>query len=206
MGLPLVAIVGAPNVGKSTLFNRLVGGRRAIVGNEPGVTRDRLYGEVALEGRTFRLVDTGGLTTDEEVPYARQIERQASVALDEASVLLFVVDARVGATALDRELAATLRRRNQPQVLVANKSDARVAENELPELWGLGLGEPVPISAEHGHGVDELLERVRALLPETADTDRQGEDPVLRVAIIKDDGVARTIGASMYDAVVRFDE
>jgi GTP-binding protein len=157
---PLVAIIGAPNVGKSTLFNRLIGGRRAIVTDEPGVTRDRLYGVVARGPRPFRVVDTGGLAADGSAPFARQVERQAEAALREASLVLLVVDARAGATAVDRELAARLRRRSTPVLLVASKVDTPALEPLIHELYELGLGEPVPVSAEHGLGISRLLEAV----------------------------------------------
>ena len=166
MGLPLVAIVGAPNVGKSTLFNRLVRRRRAIVSNEPGVTRDRLYGEVRDVPRPFRLVDTGGITLGDEQPLARDVERQARAALDEAALVLFVVDARDGATGLDEELAVLLLRRGTKPVLVANKIDGAETPALCEELHRLGLGTPVEVSAEHGRGVDELLELVNERLPE----------------------------------------
>ena len=164
MSAPLVAIVGAPNVGKSTLFNRLVRERRAIVTDEPGVTRDRLYGELELGGRRIRIVDTGGLAPGLEQPFAEEIARQAERAMDEASCLLLVVDGRAGATALDRELAAHLRRRGVPIVLVANKLDTPSLAALAHELFDLGLGEPQPVSAEHGLGIDALIERLEAVL------------------------------------------
>lgn len=186
MSLPLVAIVGAPNVGKSTLFNRLVGRRRAIVTDEPGVTRDRIYGTVADAPTPFRVVDTGGLTVDLEAPYAREIERQAEAALDEAAVMLFVVDARAGATATDLELAAILRRHRTPLLLVANKIDASTHEVWVHGLHELGLGEPVPISAEHARGIDQLRSMIDARFQcvtvgePVQDLDR----PVINVALV----------------------
>ncbi len=160
MSEPLVAIVGAPNVGKSTLFNRLIGRRQAIVTDEPGVTRDRLYGRVGDCPTPFRLIDTGGLTPRALAPFAREIERQATAALDEARLVLFVVDARAGATALDHELAAWLRRRGRALLLVANKIDTPSLADLAHGLHELGLGDPIPVSAEHGLGVDELVEAV----------------------------------------------
>jgi GTP-binding protein len=182
MPLPLVAIVGAPNVGKSTLFNRLVGGRRAIVTDEPGVTRDRLYAEVRDAPRPFRLVDTGGMMPGERAPLARAIERQAEAALDEASVVLFVVDARAGATALDHDLASVLRRRGCRLLVVANKVDSARSVTRLHELHELGLGPPWEISAEHGRGVDELTAAVAALLPEVSEDGAAGH--AVSVAIV----------------------
>jgi GTP-binding protein len=168
VALPLIAIVGAPNVGKSTLFNRLVGRRRAIVTNEPGVTRDRMYDEVRETSIPFRIVDTGGLTPNTAVPFAQEIEAQADAALAEAVVFLFVVDARAGATALDLELAGILRRRNKPLLLIANKVDGDGAEALVHDLHVLRLGEPIGVSSEHGRGVDDLFTRIVAELEKCA--------------------------------------
>lgn len=162
MSQPLVAIVGAPNVGKSTLFNRLVGRRTAIVTDEPGVTRDRLYGQVDAGPRPFRLVDTGGLTPSTAAPFAREIARQAEAAMGEAALILFLVDARAGITAVEREVADGLRRRAVPVLLVANKVDSPKVAHLVHDLFELGLGDPVPVSAEHALGIEELLERIAA--------------------------------------------
>ena len=182
MASPLVAIVGAPNVGKSTLFNRLVGKRRAIVTDEPGVTRDRLYGEVRHDAQAFRLVDTGGMTLSEKLPLASQVERQADVAVSEATLVLFMVDARAGATALDEDLAARLRRGGCRPLLVANKIDAEQSKTRVHELYALGLGVPLEVSAEHGRGIEELLEAVVARLPESPEADP--EERRLSVAVV----------------------
>jgi GTP-binding protein len=184
---PLIAIVGAPNVGKSTLFNRLIGRRSALVTDEPGVTRDRNYGMVRRARRPFRVVDTGGLTPGLDLPFAREIERQADLALREAAGVLYVVDARAGASALDRELAARFRRRGIPVRLVANKVDAPSLEALVHELHDLGLGEPIAISAEHGEGIDDLLDAVDAMLPaemdaEPAAAEQEGRE--VRVALV----------------------
>ncbi len=186
MSLPLVAIVGAPNVGKSTLFNRLVGGRRAIVTDQPGMTRDRLYGEVHDTAWPFRLVDTGGLTPHTEAPFAREIERQADAALNEASVILFVVDARAGASSLDRELASMLRRRGQPLLLVANKVDGESVEPRVHELYELALGEPLAVSGEHGRGIVELIEAIENFMEQTqvASSTTDESDRPMNVAIV----------------------
>jgi GTP-binding protein len=175
---PLVAIVGAPNIGKSTLFNRLVGWRKAIVTDEPGVTRDRNYGDVRDVPRPFRLVDTGGLTPNTAAPFAREIEAQADAAMDEAACILFVVDARSGATAVDRDVAEHLRRRSVPVLLVANKVDSDKQESAVWELHELGLGDPIPVSAEHGRGVDRLLDAIEEVLgPQgPGDAERLAED------------------------------
>jgi len=184
MKLPLVAIVGAPNVGKSTLFNRLIGRRQSIVTDEPGVTRDRIYGTVEDVRTSFRLVDTGGLTPRVEAAYAREIEQQADAALDEAALVLFVVDARAGITALDRELASMLRRRSSPLILVANKVDSEAIEQEALALHELGLGSPFAVSAEHALGVDDLVDAVVELLGPVEDVDEPSGEPELRVAIV----------------------
>jgi len=186
--LPMVAIVGAPNVGKSTLFNRLVRRRRSIVTDQPGVTRDRIYGDVRGGAHPFRVVDTGGLAPSPESPLAREIERQVATALDESDLVLFVVDGRAVPNALDVELAARLRRRGRPIVLVANKLDAERTAWSAPELYRLGLGEPIGVSAEHGIGVGELLERIDELLQALERTapraDAEDTAGVVSVAIV----------------------
>jgi GTP-binding protein len=182
---PLVAIIGAPNVGKSTLFNRLVRRRRSIVTDEPGVTRDRVYGEVSRAPRPFRVVDTGGLALSRDAPLAHEIERQVQAALREAAAAMLVVDVRAGLTSLDREIAARLRRGARPVILVANKVDAPSAEPALLEFHALGLGDPVAVSAEHGHGLDALLDRIAEVLPHSPDAGlpEHREDGV-RIAIV----------------------
>ena len=189
MSLPLVAIVGKPNIGKSTLFNRLVGSRRAIVTDEPGVTRDRIYGEVHDVVHPFRVVDTGGLTPRTAAPFAREIETQAEAALAEAECVLFVVDARDGLTAVDREVAAFLRRRSVPIVVVANKVDSEAQEPLLLELHELGLGTPIGLSAEHGRGMPDLIDAIEEILgrrvPQEGSPDAAVErDRPVRVAIV----------------------
>ncbi len=169
---PTVAIIGRPNVGKSTLFNRLVGGRRALVDDTPGVTRDRLEGRARLFDLEFRLLDTAGLEPDGRDDLARRLARHSLKALEEADVGLFLIDARSGLTPLDEEIADLLRRQDKPVVLAANKSEGRAAETAALEAFALGLGEPVPISAEHGLGLDELAEALRPHL------EAAGRDPV----------------------------
>jgi GTP-binding protein len=162
---PLIVIVGRPNVGKSTLFNRLVGRRSSIVRDVPGVTRDRLYGRVSLGTWNATVVDTGGFDPSSEEPLIEGVRRQVMAAVEDADLVLFVVDARAGITALDTELARTLRRSRRPVLLVANKVDGGGMESELAELYRLGFGDPLPVSSEHGRGVAEMLEIVRARAP-----------------------------------------
>jgi GTP-binding protein len=195
MQMPLVAIIGAPNIGKSTLFNRLVGWRKAIVTNEPGVTRDRNYGVVRDEQYPFRLVDTGGLTPSTAAPFSGEIMEQAEAAIDEAACVVFMVDARTGATAVDHEVAAWLRRKETPIVLVANKTDTPSKDDLVHDLYDLGLGEAIPVSAAHGRGIDLLLEAVEERIgpgtgspardvEEIDEDDLSAVEPPIRVAIV----------------------
>ena len=162
--LPLIAIVGRPNVGKSTLFNRLVGSRRAIVGDEPGITRDRLYGEAHWAGHDFRVVDTGGIVPEEKDLIPSEIFRQARVALDEATLTVMVVDGRTELAAPDLELARLLRKAGKPLFLAVNKVDSAKQEGLADDFHRLGIRDIFPVSAEHGRGVDELLDGVVAEL------------------------------------------
>jgi GTPase len=180
---PIIAIVGRPNVGKSTLFNRLVGRRRALVRDTPGVTRDRLYGRVSFERWQATVIDTGGFDPSSQEPLIEGVRRQVLTAVDEADLVLFVVDARDGATALDLEIARILRRADRIVVLAANKVDAGAQESALPELYRLGFGDPVPISAEHGRGVAELLETLRERAPAPAAQGSTSPAPV-HVAVV----------------------
>jgi GTPase len=164
--LPLLAIVGRPNVGKSTLFNRLVGSRRAIVGDEPGITRDRLYGEAEWNGRKLRVVDTGGIIPDEKELIPSEIFRQARVALEEASAIVMVVDGRTELASPDMELARLLLRIGKPLVLAVNKIDNVKQEPYAEEYRSLGIKELIPISAENGNGLAELLDYVLQFMPE----------------------------------------
>jgi GTP-binding protein len=165
---PLLAIVGRPNVGKSTLFNRLVGSRRAIVGDEPGITRDRLYGKANWRGHDLRIVDTGGILPDDTDFIPSEIFRQARVALDEAAAIIMVVDARTELAAPDLELARLLQRTGKPLFLAANKIDSPKQESLADDLHRLGIRNIFPISAEHARGVEELLAAVIAALPAKA--------------------------------------
>ena len=164
-GLPLVAICGRPNVGKSTLFNRMTGTRRSIVGDEPGITRDRIYGEVEWGGRTVRLVDTGGVVPDDEALIPSEIFRQARVALDEADAIIMVIDGRTEITAADQEFSRILIRGGKPVFLAVNKTDAANLEAAAENFRTLGFRNTFPISAEHGSGIGDLLDEVWAVLP-----------------------------------------
>jgi GTP-binding protein len=164
MATPLVAIVGRPNVGKSTLFNRLIGERRAIVGDEPGITRDRLYAEADWAGLSFSLIDTGGIVPDDDAVIPANILKQAGMAIDESQVLIWVVDARKGITQLDEELASLLRATGKHVLVAANKVDSSKLENEGTEFYRFGFDEVFSISAEQGIGIGELLDRVVELL------------------------------------------
>ena len=181
--LPTVAIVGAPNVGKSTLFNRLVRRRSALVTDEPGVTRDRIYGLVDREERSFRVVDTGGLRWD-DVPFGREIVLQAQAALEDSELVLFVVDARAGVTALDLDVAAFLRKQSARVVVVGNKVDGPGQDDVVHELAGLGLGPPIAISSEHGRGIDDLLAAIDERLPAVEGADAAEEPPPVKVALV----------------------
>jgi GTP-binding protein len=163
--LPLVAIVGRPNVGKSTLFNRLTGSRRAIVGDESGITRDRLYGEAEWRGHEFRVVDTGGIVPDDKDFIPAEIFRQAKVAFEEAAAIVMVVDARTEISGPDRELARLLARTGKPLFLAVNKMDTDKQESLLGEFHSLGMRNMFPISAEHGRGVDDLLDAILEVIP-----------------------------------------
>ena len=172
MAIPLVAIIGRPNVGKSALFNRIIGERRAIVDPMAGLTRDRLYAEAEWRGRRFTIVDTAGLVLGkdrDEVPEQRELRRrmeeQSRLAIEEADIILFVLDVREGLTAVDRDIAELLRRSRTPVLILANKSDGRGREVLATEFYELGLGDPLPISALHGTGSGDLLDTVVELLP-----------------------------------------
>ncbi|MGX7141253.1 ribosome biogenesis GTPase Der [Facklamia languida] len=173
MEIPVVAIVGRPNVGKSTLFNRLVGERLSIVEDYEGVTRDRIYATASWLGREFRLIDTGGIDMSDE-PLMQQIKYQAEIAMEEADVILFVVGSREGVTDADEAIAHYLHRGDKPVVLAVNKADNPEQRATAYEFYSLGHGDPYPISSTHGTGTGDMLDRLLALLPEEAgETDTQ---------------------------------
>ena len=187
MPLPTVAIVGRPNVGKSTLFNRLVGKKLALVDDQPGVTRDRREGGASLLGLDFRIIDTAGYEDEDPETLPGRMRAQTEAAVRDADVALFMIDSREGVTPLDSEIARWLRTSKTPVVVVANKAEARSAETGVLDAYRLGLGDPVPISAEHGEGVADLFQ---ALLPliERADDEEEpepdGEGAPLKLAIV----------------------
>jgi GTPase len=181
--IPRVVILGRPNVGKSTLFNRICGRRRALVGNEPGMTRDRLYATSDWRGKTFEVVDTGGLAPQEQDLVASRILSQAHVAINEASHLVLVVDGREGVTPMDQELALLLRREGKPLTVAVNKMDSNAAAPAAAEFYQLGFRDVFPLSAEHGSGVDDLLDCVITSLPDVGKPGTNPDAPI-NVAII----------------------
>ena len=182
MKLPIVAVIGRPNVGKSTFVNRLAGDQQAIVHDEPGITRDRTYRPSFWRERDFQIVDTGGLVFDDDTEFLPMIRQQAMAALVEASVAIFVVDGQFGITEGDREIAEWLRRQSVPVLLAVNKCESvEQGLAQAAEFWELGLGEPYPISAIHGSGTGELLDKVISYLPPV---DELEEDNEIKVAII----------------------
>jgi len=194
---PLVAIVGRPNVGKSTFFNRMIGERVAIVEDMPGTTRDRIYGDTDWNGREFTLIDTGGLELGSEIPVGqvgldgqagdiiKRVRAQAELAIEEADVIIFMVDAQAGITAADDEVADLLRRTQKPVILTANKSDNAKLRQDVVEFYSLGIGEPITISSTQGTGTGDLLDLiVDALPPEQEGSEDEEEEEVTRIAIV----------------------
>jgi GTP-binding protein len=169
----VVALVGRPNVGKSALFNRMLRGRKALVEDIPGTTRDRLYGDVEWRGRRLRLVDTGGLLLDGSLPYITLIREQVSLALEEAHVILFVVDAREGPTSADFDVAEMLRRTAKPVLLLANKAESEARREAAVQFYELGLGEPIPVSAHHGHGVADVMDILVEMVPSEGEVEAE---------------------------------
>ncbi|MBQ6559687.1 MAG: ribosome biogenesis GTPase Der [Erysipelotrichaceae bacterium] len=175
-----VAIVGRPNVGKSTVFNRMLSERLAIVEDTPGVTRDRIYGDCEWLSKTYRLIDTGGFQI-EDVPFQKEINAQVEIAVEEADVILFIVDGRSGLSADDEYIARLLRKSNKPVILAVNKIDDVSLIDNIYEYYNLGIGEPVAVSGVHGIGIGDLLDRVTEVMPERQIDDHEG---MIRFAVI----------------------
>ena len=212
---PLVAIVGRPNVGKSTFFNRMLGERVAIVEDVPGTTRDRIYGDTDWNGREFTLIDTGGLEFGSGIPVGqvglngqpgdimKNVRSQAELAIEEADVIVFMVDARSGITAADEELADLLRRTQKPVILAANKADNAARRQDAVEFYSLGLGEPVTISSIQGTGTGDLLDViVEALPPEDEEAENVEDEDVVRVAIVGRPNVGKS---SLLNSILGFE-
>src|SRR5438876_12276927 len=211
---PLVAIVGRPNVGKSTFFNRMLGERVAIVEDLPGTTRDRIYGDTDWNGREFTLIDTGGLELGSDIPIGqvglngqpgdimKRVQAQAELAIEEADVIVFMVDARSGITAADEEVADLLRRTRKPVILAANKADNAKLRQDAVEFYALGLGEPITISSIQGTGTGDLLDLiVDALPPEEEESDGEEEEEITRIAIVGRPNVGKS---SLLNAILGF--
>jgi GTP-binding protein len=212
---PLVAIVGRPNVGKSTFFNRMLGERVAVVEDLPGTTRDRIYGDTDWNGREFTLIDTGGLELGFAIPVGqvglngqpgdimKNVRSQAELAIEEADVIVFMVDARSGITAADEEVADLLRRTQKPVIVAANKADNAGRRQDAVEFYSLGLGEPVTISSIQGTGTGDLLDAiVEALPPEDEEDEGEEDEDVVRVAIVGRPNVGKS---SLLNAVLGFE-
>ena len=181
IGLPVLVLVGRPNVGKSTLFNRLTGTRDALVADFPGLTRDRQYGYGNSDGRHFVVVDTGGLMPESTDPLAALAEDQAQIALQEADHILFLTDGRAGRHGSDAEIAGLLRKTGKPVLLLVNKAEGLDRRNAVSDFYSLGLGEPEPVSAQHGEGIAKLLKKLLADVPVT---DMPTGDDEVRVAVV----------------------
>jgi GTP-binding protein len=182
MARPVIAIVGRPNVGKSTIFNRIIGDRLAIVEDKPGITRDRIYGTGEWNGQSFSVIDTGGIEIDGEDGMLRLIRAQAELAIEEADTIIFMVDAKAGITNADKEVSQMLYRSGKPIVLAVNKVDNLQRADDIYEFYGLGFGDPVGISGAHGTGIGDLLDAIVAKLP--AREDEEYDDDVIKVALI----------------------
>jgi len=183
MPLPVVAVVGRPNVGKSTLFNKLIGKRLSIVEDTPGVTRDRIYSKCEWRGREFMVVDTGGIEPKTDDVILSQMKRQAELAIERADVIVLVTDVRCGVTASDYDVATMLQKSGKPVVLAVNKCDV-IGDTppEVYEFYNLGLGDPFPISSVHGHGTGDMLDKVYEYLP--ASDEEEYDDDCIKVAVI----------------------
>ncbi|WP_168119173.1 ribosome biogenesis GTPase Der [Paenibacillus sp. HB172176] len=182
MARPVIAIVGRPNVGKSTIFNRIIGDRLAIVEDKPGITRDRIYGTGEWNGKAFSIIDTGGIEIDGEDEIMKSVRMQAELAIEEADVIIFMTDAKSGLTMSDEEVAQMLFRSRKPIVMAVNKVDNENRHDDIYEFYGLGFGDPIAISGAHGLGIGDLLDAAVERLPELEDDGY--DDDVIRVALI----------------------
>lgn len=198
---PLVAIVGRPNVGKSTFFNRMIGMTVAIIEDEPGTTRDRIYGDAVWNGRDFTLIDTGGLELGSEDDMMKRIKAQAQLAIEEADVIVFLVDAKDGVTAADQEIADMLRRARKPVVLGVNKADNARLRGDSVEFYSLGLDEPITISSKQGTGTGDLLDAITAALPPQTEISVE-EERIPKFAIVGRPNVGKS---SLLNAIVQED-
>jgi len=211
---PLVAIVGRPNVGKSTFFNRMIGDRVAVVEDLPGTTRDRIYGDTDWNGREFTLIDTGGLEFGSDIPVGqvgltgqpgdimKHVQAQAELAIEEADVIIFMVDARAGITAADEEVAEVLRRTQKPVILAANKADNARIRQDAVEFYTLGLGEPTDISSLQGVGTGDLLDRIVDALPPEDEQPAEDEEDISRIAIVGRPNVGKS---SLLNAILGYE-
>jgi GTP-binding protein len=190
MGKPIVAIVGRPNVGKSTLFNKIAGKRIAIVEDTPGVTRDRVYAEAEWLRYNFTIIDTGGIEPESDDIILSQMRRQAQIAIETANVIMFVVDGKEGLTGADAEVAQMLRKSKKPVVLVVNKIDSLKDEDNAFEFYNLGIGEPITISSSQGLGLGDLLDRIVEHFPN--ETDKEEEEDYIKIAIVGKPNVGKS--------------
>ena len=191
MSKPVVAIIGRPNVGKSTFFNYIVGSRISIVEDTPGVTRDRIYGESNWRGRNFTLIDTGGIEPEKNDVILTQMRLQANIAIDIADVIIFVTDVRQGVTAADEEIALMLKKSKKTIILVCNKADSfQKFQSDIYEFYNLGIGDPMPVSASNAQGIGDVLDKVYDNLPKEADNDEDSER--IKVAVIGKPNVGKS--------------
>ena len=191
MSKPVVAIIGRPNVGKSTFFNYIVGSRISIVEDTPGVTRDRIYGESNWRGRNFTLIDTGGIEPEKNDVILTQMRLQANIAIDIADVIIFVTDVRQGVTAADEEIALMLKKSKKSIILVCNKADSfQKFQSDIYEFYNLGIGDPMPVSASNAQGIGDVLDKVYDNLPKKADNDEDSER--IKVAVIGKPNVGKS--------------